>query len=234
MPQPSIAAKARNALLDIALDYVLKDPEHNLASLVNVAETLDGTGAFSSHIATIRPAVSDPDNVWHRFVMDLCRDIDAEVLKTWVRNFVLNASLAGAERQNEVRSTYGCNAPWAILIDPTSACNLSCTGCWAASYGGNLNLSYDELDGVIRQANDLGCYMFLFSGGEPLVRKRDIIRLCEEHPDCMFSAFTNGTLIDERFADDMLRVKNFIPAISVEGFEADTDFRRGEGVYARV
>ena len=27
----------------------------------------------------------------------------------------------------------------------------------------------------------------------------------------------------------MLRVKNFIPAISLEGFEAATDGRRGEG-----
>ena len=104
-------------------------------------------------------------------------------------------------------------------MDPTSACNLHCTGCWAAEYGNKLNLSYEEMDDIINQANALGCYFFLFSGGEPLVRKADIIRLCEAHPDCQFTAFTNATLIDEAFADEMLRVKNFIPAISVEGFE---------------
>ena len=38
--------------------------------------------------------------------------------------------------------------------------------------------------------------------------------------------FTNATLIDEAFAQQMLRVKNFIPAISVEGFEQATDSRR--------
>ena len=32
----------------------------------------------------------------------------------------------------------------------------------------------------------------------------------------------------------MLRVKNFVPAISVEGFEQATDARRGEGTYAKV
>ena len=63
-------------------------------------------------------------------------------------------------------------------------------------------------------------------------RKKDIIRLCEAHNDCVFSAFTNGTLIDEEFAQEMLRVKNFIPAISVEGFEEATDDRRGHGTYA--
>jgi len=32
----------------------------------------------------------------------------------------------------------------------------------------------------------------------------------------------------------MLQVKNFIPAISVEGFEDDTDFRRGDGIFKKV
>ena len=32
----------------------------------------------------------------------------------------------------------------------------------------------------------------------------------------------------------MLRVKNFIPAISLEGFETATDGRRGNGVYQKV
>ena len=50
----------------------------------------------------------------------------------------------------------------------------------------------------------------------------------------MFLAFTNGTLIDEKFADEMLRVKNFVPAISIEGFEEATDYRRGKGTFNKV
>ena len=119
-------------------------------------------------------------------------------------------------------------------MDPTSACNLHCTGCWANEYGDKLNLSLSELDNVIRQGKAMGTYFYLFSGGEPLVRRKDIIRLCEMHPDCAFLAFTNGTLIDEAFADEMLRVKNFVPAISIEGFEGATDSRRGKGTYAKV
>ena len=61
--------------------------------------------------------------------------------------------------------------------------------------------------------------MYIYTGGEPLVRKKDLIALCNKHSDCQFLSFTNATLIDEDFADEMLRVKNFIPAISVEGFE---------------
>ena len=68
--------------------------------------------------------------------------------------------------------------------------------------------------------------MYIFTGGEPLVRKQDVIALCEKHSDCEFLSFTNGTLIDEDFCQEMLRVKNFVPALSLEGFEEANDGRR--------
>ena len=95
-------------------------------------------------------------------------------------------------------------------------------------------MTLDELDSIIEQGKTLGTYMYIYSGGEPLVRKDDLLALCAKHSDCQFLAFTNGTLIDEAFADEMLRVKNFVPAISVEGFEEDTDFRRGKGTFAKL
>ena len=76
--------------------------------------------------------------------------------------------------------------------------------------------------------------MFIYSGGEPLVRKHDLIEICKRHQDCVFLSFTNGTLIDEAFCDDMLRVANFVPAISVEGFQEATDSRRGAGTFSKV
>ncbi|MBR0283549.1 MAG: radical SAM protein [Oscillibacter sp.] len=161
-------------------------------------------------------------------------DIDPEVMKTVAMNFFINAGLTGWSKQEKLRSEYHCNIPWAILLDPTSACNLHCVGCWAAEYGNKLNLSLEEIDSIIRQGKELGVYMYIYTGGEPLVRKKDLIRLCEMHDDCAFLCFTNATLIDEAFADEMLRVKNFIPAISLEGSENATDGRRGKGVYQKV
>ncbi len=107
-------------------------------------------------------------------------------------------------------------------------------GCWAAEYGNKLNLSLEEIDSIIKQGKELGTHVYICTGGEPLVRKKDLIKLCEMHPDCVFLSFTNGTLIDEAFCRDMIRVKNFVPAISAEGFEEATDSRRGAGTYAKV
>lgn len=153
------------------------------------------------------------------------------MLKTFLQNVAIAGSIIGYPRQRAVAEENDCNVPWAILIDPTSACNLHCTGCWAADYGPGMNLSFAEIDSVVCQAKEMGTHMFLLSGGEPLVRKKDIILLCQRHADCEFMAFTNGTLIDDDFADQMLRVKNFVPAISVEGFAEGTDARRGKGTF---
>ena len=212
----------------------LDDDPDNLLRLLAWVDRLDRDDNFLSQRNLFRDILEHPDNNWYQLIHSLWTDIDDEVRTTLLENFVVNAGVIGYARQQKAKEENGCNIPWAILMDPTSACNLGCTGCWAAEYGNQLNMTYEELDGIIRQGKALGTHMYIYSGGEPMVRKKDIIALCQAHSDCVFLAFTNGTLIDEAFADEMLRVKNFVPAISIEGFEEETDFRRGQGTYRKV
>ena len=79
------------------------------------------------------------------------------------------------------------------------------------------------MDNVITQGKELGIYFYMFTGGEPLVRKADIIKLCEKHNDCAFLAYTNGTLVDEAFCEQMQKVGNLYLAISLEGFAEVND-----------
>ena len=219
-----------------AYSYIEKNPEKNMLKLMDWVDHFAGSGpeSFEEQRAIIRQIAADPDSNWHQLVMRILHDTDCEVVKTVFTNFFLNAVLTGWKTQEENRRNYQCNIPWTILLDPTSACNLHCTGCWAAEYGNKLNLSFDEMDNLITQGKELGIYFYIYTGGEPLVRKQDLIALCQKHHDCIFLSFTNGTLIDEAFAQDMLRVKNFIPAISVEGTQESHDARRGAGSYAKV
>ena len=219
--------------IEQAVEYISKAPEKNLPKLMDWADRFAGD-QYGPQRDAIRDAVNNPDNIYHQLILRIVRDVDTEVLKTTFVNFILNANLIGWPKEEEAWKKYGCNIPWAILLDPTSACNLHCTGCWAAEYGNKLNLTFDEIDDIIRQGKELGVYMYIYTGGEPLVRKKDLIRLCETHSDCQFLCFTNATLIDEAFAGEMLRVGNFIPAISLEGDEASTDSRRGKGTYQKV
>ena len=90
------------------------------------------------------------------------------------------------------------------------------------------------MDSIITQGKELGIYFYMYTGGEPMVRKKDLIRLCEKHQDCAFHAFTNGTLIDDEMCKEMVRVGNMTLSISLEGFEEENDGRRGEGIYKKV
>jgi len=217
-----------------AFDYIGKDPAKNLPKALDMLCRLDKDEALTGQCQDIKTMLEDPDAGGTKLVMSLWRDLDPMQIRKIFEALAVNGSLIGCTIQRKYKEKYDCNIPWAILMDPTSACNLHCTGCWAAEYGPKLSLSLEELDDIIRQGEEFGCYLYLYSGGEPTVRKKDLITLCERHPECGFLAFTNSTLIDEQFADEMARVKNFIPAISVEGFEKDTDFRRGEGTFKAV
>ena len=231
----SVKLNVEIAALRKVYDWLDQDPVHRLPKLGEYIDTyIPEHSTLGGQLSAIKSVLGDPDNNWYRLMVSIFTEIDPDVRRAIFENFVINATVRAGEVHDALTRQYDCNIPWAILMDPTSACNLHCVGCWAAEYGNRLNLSYEELDSIICQANELGCYFFLYTGGEPLVRKTDLIRLCEAHPDSIFSAFTNATLIDEAFADEMLRVKNFIPAISAEGFEESTDSRRGQGTYQKI
>ena len=215
-----------------AVDYLLEDPVSHVRKIMDLLDKSAPDDLIPSQRKAFRTAI-DSQNNWYQLIMKVL-DLNPAVRDALLRTFIVDANLMAWPEQEKNRVKHGCNIPWAVLMDPTSACNLHCTGCWAAEYGHNLNLSYDELDAIIRQGKELGTHVYIYTGGEPLVRKRDLIRLCEAHPDCAFLSFTNGTLIDEEFCQEMIRVKNFVPAISVEGFEAATDGRRGEGTFGKV
>lgn len=228
----SIKSSMQNFAVDKALKYIEGNPEENIPKLMKLVDKLTPEYWYKSQRDAIRTAIEEK-NHWYQLILKVY-DLDPGVRRAFFENFLFNASLKGSAIQHEVSEREGCNVPWAILLDPTSACNMHCTGCWAAEYGNKLNLSLETIDSIIRQGKEMGTYMYIYTGGEPLVRKEDLMKICEMHPDCTFLAFTNGSLIDEEFCNEMLRVKNFVPAISLEGFEEANDGRRGEGVYQKV
>lgn len=235
----SLTHSAARAAAGVGIDMVLKkvnkdDRDTEMVKLVDLMEKyMDGV-ELGVNYDQIRTMVADKNGALNQYLNRIFDEIDPHVIKTTVLNFGFEAFLHGTKTIRKMREVHQCNIPWLILMDPTSACNLHCTGCWAAEYGHKLNLTYDELSGVIKQGKELGVYFYMFTGGEPLVRKKDLIRLCEEHNDCQFLAFTNGTLVDEAFCQDLKRVGNLMLAISLEGSPEVNDLRRGEGVYARV
>ena len=133
----------------------------------------------------IRKVIQERGN-WYQLILRIYQ-LNPEVRKAFFQNLHFQCKLKmAAHCRSSLLKKSNCNIPWAILLDPTSACNLHCTGCWAAEYGHQLNLDLDTIDSIVRQGKELGTYMYIYTGGEPLVRKNDLIKICEMHPDCEF------------------------------------------------
>ena len=229
------ARLAAGTAIDRALKKIdNKDRQTELLKLVDLMQTYMDGEKLDVDFDKIRGLLADSDSALNHYIGRILDEVDPAVLKTAILNFGFEAFLNGTKTIRRMREIHKCNIPWLILMDPTSACNLHCTGCWAAEYGNRLNLTYEELAGVVRQGRELGVYFYMFTGGEPLVRRADLIRLCDEFRDCEFLAFTNGTLVDEAFCAEMKRVGNLMLAISLEGSPEVNDLRRGNGVYDKV
>lgn len=204
----TVERKAFSVAIDAALKSLNKDREKGLLQIVDLTEKFMGDNFRKEAYDGVRKMIQNPDHKWMRYVNRLLDETDPHVAKMTALNLGFQAAFYGTKTIRKMREVHDCNIPWLILMDPTSACNLHCTGCWAAEYGNKLNLSFDELDSIVTQGKELGIYFYMMTGGEPLVRKADIIKLCEKHNDCAFHCYTNGTLVDQKLCDDMKRVGN--------------------------
>ena len=144
--------RAKQALAYKLVDYLCDDPENNMANIMGKIDALAPASLFAEQRAAFSDAIKNKTNMYQLImrVMDLNPEVRADLLKT----FVMDANFLAWGKQEKMRERHQCNIPWAILLDPTSACNLHCTGCWAAEYGHALNLAYDEIDSIIRQGKE--------------------------------------------------------------------------------
>ena len=185
--------KMAEKLIDTVLSKVTKDREAGLLQLVDWTESFYGNSISKEQYDNLRNMIQDKDNRWMRFVNMVLDETDPHVAKTAILNLGYEAAFRGTKMIRKNREKYNCNIPWLILFDPTSACNMHCAGCWSGTYGHKHNLSFEDMDKIITEGKELGVYLYMMTGGEPLVRKKDILRLAEKHNDVELSIYTNST-----------------------------------------
>ena len=137
---------------------------------------------------------------------------------------------AGKIRQNWERQ--GIHVPPILVFSVTSKCNLHCKGCYHQTLRPTADADLDDerLRRAFAEAKELGISFIVLGGGEPLMR-RGILNIPAEYPEIMFLMFTNGLLINDDVLRKMKEKRNVVPLLSLEGYQTDTDERRGKGVY---
>ena len=128
----TVKKAAFSSIINQGLNYLEKSPEENIPKLMDLVDKAMPEEWYKSQRAAIRNSIREKNN-WYQLILKLY-ELDPGVRKTFFQNFIINASLNGSAIQEECRKREGCNVPWAILLDPTSACNLHCTACWAPEY----------------------------------------------------------------------------------------------------
>lgn len=127
--------------------------------------------------------------------------------------------------------------PLAAHLEVVSACNLTCTHCFAGDLPRRENrLTLDELDRLFAQMAAVGTFRLGLTGGEPLMRRElfDIIDLATNHGLCP-CVTTNGLLITEEVARAFGERELVWLNVSLDGATARTNDRvRGEGTFDRV
>lgn len=141
--------------------------------------------------------------------------------------------------KEDYKEKYGDYPPQFLVLAPGKACNLQCTGCYASADPSSAEkLDYETTRRIVREAHDLfGSRFMTITGGEPFLYKSDektLIDIFEEFNDMFFLVYTNGTRINKEIADKLADLGNVTPAISIEGWQEQTDRRRGKGVYQRI
>jgi MoaA/NifB/PqqE/SkfB family radical SAM enzyme len=219
-------------MLEQVLRYIEGNPEANIPRLLRLLELAARAPGHRESIQNALDAYQN-DPVIREYMNKLFLEIDPSVRKKMVCNTILNAILLGRPRQIQVEREESIHVPFTFLIDPTSACNLRCTGCWAGEYKKHDQLEPELLDRIFREAKELGIYAIVMSGGEPFVYPH-LFEIAEKHNDMVFMIYTNGTRIDKDAAIRMRELGNISPAISIEGWLERTDRRRGQGVFQRI
>ncbi|MGI5849676.1 MAG: radical SAM protein [Christensenellales bacterium] len=161
------------------------------------------------------------------------QNISVKYQEKLIQNLIINNQFFGEKLRNKAKEREKVQIPGFIVISPSYACNLNCVGCYAGEYGNKYHLEKELVFDIIKQANALGIYFFTISGGEPFAWPH-LLEMLEKFSDSYFLIYTNGTLLSDDVCEKLSRLGNGSPAISIEGFEKETTYRRGEGMYDTI
>ena len=161
------------------------------------------------------------------------RETSKSYRKKVITNLIFNQFIAGKAKRKSLCQGEDV-VPQFITVSPSMKCNLRCAGCYAGLYGKDDELTEQEVDRLLEEIRGMGVYFAVISGGEPYLQKEMLLRLFRKYNDMFFLTYTNGTLIDAELAAHFGRLGNVAPAISVEGWEKETDNRRGTGTWSRI
>lgn len=221
-----------NKTIDLSLYLAKHASDKQMLNFIKLVEKFSSKGSSEKAIKDIRIDF-EKKGPWYKIINKLFKEINPNCQAKFIKNFVLEDYIKSEKIREEYRQKYGENPPVHLVISPTMRCNLRCVGCYAGQYSKKEDLKRIYFEKAIEEAKNLGIKYITISGGEPFIRA-DILDIFKKNNDVFFHVYTNGTFIDQKMAKELAELGNVAPAISVEGFEKETNQRRGKDVWKKI
>jgi MoaA/NifB/PqqE/SkfB family radical SAM enzyme len=228
----SLKTYSTEKIISLLLSMATNSSNENLVRMTYLMELIPKKDYYRERIRWIRQLIRE-NHPSIEFPRRILRDLHPNQRDKWIANLAVNHLLSGTNKRKAWLDREGYYPPSTVVISPTMRCNLDCYGCYAGDYDKSVELTREEIDSVLTQMKEMGVYFAVISGGEPFF-KEDIFDIFAKHSDMAFLVFTHGGLIDERMVERLIEVGNVMPAFSLEGYEKETDERRGAGHFAKV
>ncbi|MGQ9746390.1 MAG: radical SAM protein [Candidatus Caldatribacteriaceae bacterium] len=228
----SIKAFTTEQVVKLIVNSLRNVSDETIVKLTYLAEKLTPIEYYRDQIRGLRQMFEEkrPQIVLARKVL---QETHPNVREKLMMNVIVKSILLGVPKRQKLEKELGCQVPFFFVVSPTMRCNLNCYGCYAGQYRKESDMPIETLDWIFTEAKEMGMNFLTISGGEPFIRKEHL-DLFEKHNDISFQIYTNGTLIDRNLAKRLAQMGNVYPAISVEGYEEETDNRRGKGTFRRI
>ncbi|WP_392486191.1 radical SAM protein [Haloimpatiens sp. FM7315] len=228
----TIEKGAKAKVIDTIVEYLEKDPEKNVDKIFSTIKKLTKDQHQLDQIDFVYNYYKE-NPATYEFIQNILKTTDTKCLKKFFVNYFANANWYAGQKRAKYMEQENTKIPFVMLMSPSMRCPLHCKGCYASSYSKKDDIPREEVERIISEARDLGIYWIIVLGGEPFVNNY-LLDIYDKYNDMMFTPFTSGVFITEEVADRLKESGNVFPMLSVEGFEEDTDSRRGEGTFKKV
>ena len=146
-----IAHIAERKAFETMLDSLIKKSQTKdvctvANDFVNMVQKIHSSVWTPETFEMLHQIANDPDSKWAHYAERLLRECDPYLLRSFLTAAAYEGGFRGFQQAQANSEKYDCNIPWIVLMDPTSACNMRCAGCWAAEYGHKQNLTFEEMD----------------------------------------------------------------------------------------
>lgn len=129
-------------------------------------------------------------------------------------------------KKMDVGSEFRLKAPLWVWLEITRNCNMSCKHCYIrAGEPRDNEMSTEEVYSLIDKLSEMGVFLLILTGGEPLLRK-DIVQVTNyaHSKGMLVNILTNGSLLDEDLLASFPK-DNLAISISLDGTRYHSEIR---------